>query len=180
MAYVAWSVVYGEQPSAAKWNILGTNDASFNDGSGIGNGAVTPSKLNNDYLFEAYASGSTTVATSETKILFATELFDLNNNFASSTYTAPATGYYYIFGQVTVSAGAANETIRANIYVNGSTYIIGARVPSDGTNQHGSIVNGLVPLTAGNTVDIYAISSAGGRGTITGSATKFGGFYVTP
>lgn len=29
MAYTAWSVVYGEQPSAAKWNILGTNDAHF-------------------------------------------------------------------------------------------------------------------------------------------------------
>lgn len=29
MAYTAWSVVFGEQPSAAKWNILGTNDAHF-------------------------------------------------------------------------------------------------------------------------------------------------------
>lgn len=29
MAYTSWSVVYGEQPSAAKWNILGTNDAHF-------------------------------------------------------------------------------------------------------------------------------------------------------
>jgi hypothetical protein len=30
MAYAAWSVAFGEQPSAAKWNILGTNDAHFN------------------------------------------------------------------------------------------------------------------------------------------------------
>lgn len=44
MAYVAWSVVFGEQPSAAKWNILGTNDASFNDGTGIGAGVITPVK----------------------------------------------------------------------------------------------------------------------------------------
>ncbi len=29
MAYTAWSVVFGEQPSASKWNILGTNDAHF-------------------------------------------------------------------------------------------------------------------------------------------------------
>lgn len=35
MAYAAFSVVFGEQPSASKWNILGTNDASFNNGSGI-------------------------------------------------------------------------------------------------------------------------------------------------
>lgn len=29
MAYASWSVVFGEQPSAAKWNILGTNDSTF-------------------------------------------------------------------------------------------------------------------------------------------------------
>lgn len=45
MAYSSWSVVFGEQPSAAKWNILGTNDASFNDGSGIANDAITDTKL---------------------------------------------------------------------------------------------------------------------------------------
>lgn len=31
MAYSSWSVVFGEQPSATKWNILGTNDSTFND-----------------------------------------------------------------------------------------------------------------------------------------------------
>lgn len=35
MSYAAWSVVFGEQPSAAKWNILGSNDAAFNDGTGL-------------------------------------------------------------------------------------------------------------------------------------------------
>ena len=30
MAYASWSVVFGEQPSASKWNILGTNDSYFN------------------------------------------------------------------------------------------------------------------------------------------------------
>lgn len=45
MAYAAWSVVFGEQPSAAKWNILGTNDSSFNDGTGIANGKILPNHL---------------------------------------------------------------------------------------------------------------------------------------
>lgn len=45
MAYSSWSVSFNEQPSAAKWNILGTNDASFNDGTGIGASAITPEKL---------------------------------------------------------------------------------------------------------------------------------------
>lgn len=30
MSYSSWSVSFGEQPSAAKWNLLGTNDAEFN------------------------------------------------------------------------------------------------------------------------------------------------------
>jgi len=36
MAYASWSVVFGEQPSAAKWNILGTNDAYFDGLVGSG------------------------------------------------------------------------------------------------------------------------------------------------
>lgn len=47
MAYVSWAVVFGEQPSAAKWNILGANDASFNDGTGIADGAIKPEHLLN-------------------------------------------------------------------------------------------------------------------------------------
>lgn len=45
MAYSAWSVVFGEQPSAAKWNILGTNDAHFNTwitGTRYAVGAIAP------------------------------------------------------------------------------------------------------------------------------------------
>jgi hypothetical protein len=38
MAYSAWSVVAFEQPTAAKWNILGANDAVFNDAiTGVSN-----------------------------------------------------------------------------------------------------------------------------------------------
>lgn len=45
MAYASWSVVFGEQPSASKWNILGTNDASFNDGTGIGTSVIDHTKV---------------------------------------------------------------------------------------------------------------------------------------
>lgn len=66
MAYTAWSVVYGEQPTAAKWNQLGTNDAGFKDGTNIDNvsilerhladGAVTTRKMKPTY---SYNNGST-------------------------------------------------------------------------------------------------------------------------
>jgi hypothetical protein len=42
MAYVAWSVIFGEVPSASKWNLLGANDAAFNSGGGVlGSGLAT-------------------------------------------------------------------------------------------------------------------------------------------
>ena len=45
MAYTAWSVVYGEQPTAAKWNQLGANDAGFKDGTNIDAGAIITTKI---------------------------------------------------------------------------------------------------------------------------------------
>lgn len=56
--YTAWSVVADEQPTTAKWNIIGSNMASFNNGNGfedsiiiarhIAAGAVTAAKLGSD------------------------------------------------------------------------------------------------------------------------------------
>lgn len=40
MAYSADSFVADEQPTTAKWNKLWSNDASFNDGSGIADSAI--------------------------------------------------------------------------------------------------------------------------------------------
>ena len=45
MAYTACSVVYGEQPTAAKWNQLGANDAGFRDGTNIDTGVIGTSHL---------------------------------------------------------------------------------------------------------------------------------------
>ena len=38
--YTPWAVTAGEVPTTAYWNILGANDASFNSGTGINDGAI--------------------------------------------------------------------------------------------------------------------------------------------
>lgn len=70
MAYQAWSVVFGEQPSASKWNILGTNDASFNDGSGFASGALgsVDASLANGMCVQQATTLSNAVATGTTLI----------------------------------------------------------------------------------------------------------------
>jgi hypothetical protein len=58
MAYAAWSVIAGEQPTTSKWNILGTNDASFNDGSGLAfttNNVVPANALKTNTIALGYA-----------------------------------------------------------------------------------------------------------------------------
>lgn len=62
MAYASWSVVFGEQPSAAKWNILGTNDAYFSsivDATGMPLQSVSTG-------FSAVATGTTVLPFDDT------------------------------------------------------------------------------------------------------------------
>ena len=68
MAYASWSVVFGEQPSAAKWNILGTNDASFNDGTGIGTGVINNTQLATGVPVQMASVGYSAVATGTTAL----------------------------------------------------------------------------------------------------------------
>jgi len=58
MAYSSWSVVFGEQPSAAKWNILGTNDATFDTYIGGGTNAIQQVQYQ---VVTATSSGTTTM-----------------------------------------------------------------------------------------------------------------------
>ena len=71
--------------------------------------------------FSAYLSTGQSITSSVyTKVLFDTELFDTNNNFASSRFTPTVAGYYQVnlmtVGQTTTSA------VFTSIYKNGSNY----------------------------------------------------------
>jgi len=67
--------------------------------------AVTLAALGNGPAFSAYASAQSSAITStvDTKVLFDTENFDTNSNFASSRFTPTVAGYYQI-----------NATVRFN------------------------------------------------------------------
>lgn len=103
MAYTAWSVVFGEQPTAAKWNQLGANDAGFKDGTNIDSSAITTAKI-------------AALAVTEAKI---------NLTFSAYTNggTAGGTGYYVSLGgikllvikDVQAAAGAWNTINWASV-----------------------------------------------------------------
>lgn len=168
------------QPSAAKWNILGSNDASFNDGTGIADDAVLGRHISgfdksnlsngdsNPYKFFAYHN-TTQSLTSASTIAFNTELFDTNNNFASNTYTAPIDGFYSIRAQAYYQSGSTGIN-GISLLKNGSDFIRGSTVASSGGNDITAQIDAIVELSATNTLTTMVVFGGGGSKTIYGQA----------
>jgi hypothetical protein len=183
MGYVAGSFVFGQQPTAAQWNVLWANDASFNNGSGIANleiGGVTAVKL--DYKFSVYRNGAWTSASGSLIVVpFDTKTFDTGSNVDVATnqgrFTAPIAGFYYF--STTVFASLTSGTgISVAVFKNGSeverlyTTIVSA------TQNYASGGSTLLQLSANDYIEI-AFSGNGGAGITGASNTFFTGFLVS-
>lgn len=112
MAYTAWSVVFGEQPTAAKWNQLGENDAGFRDGTNIANDAIVNSHMADDSV-----TGDNLNLDNVDTVLAA--------NFATSSttfvdpivkVTLPAIGVWLIMADVRALGGSAGQFGIAELY----------------------------------------------------------------
>jgi len=102
--------------------ISGTNTATLPAATG------TVMVSGNMPAFSAYAASSQSVSSATpTKVTLGTEIFDTNNNFASSTFTPTVAGYYQIDGLVR-GTGTTMTTIYAAIYKNGSAYRRGVQI----------------------------------------------------
>lgn len=182
MAYASWSVTFGEQPSASKWNILGTNDAAFNDGSGIANLSLSTTAISNPYKFSAKKTADVSTANGA-KVSFETEDFDTNSNYDNVTnnrYTAPVTGFYFFNWEIYVSSSVG--LARGILYKNGSSFKAGHGVPSSGDIITGG--SALMSLSATDYVEIF-YSNGSGTKTILGQTSAgynvsfFEGFLVS-
>jgi len=89
--------------------------------------------------FGAYAGSATSLTGGGfTKVLFNTEEFDTNSNFASSRFTPTVAGYYQINGSVSV--GTTTQLV-CSIYKNGTEFKRGTNVTSS-NNQ--SVVSSVI------------------------------------
>ena len=183
MAYASWSVSFGEQPSAAKWNILGTNDASFNDGTGIaGLYKDLLSVDSNPYKFRGYRSAALSTASgTNTAIPFDAETFDTNSNFDIATnkgrYTAPVSGYYSFSGAFGIINIAGYMQI--SLWVNGSIYSNGGQLYYTNANNNFVTFSGLVYLTAGQYAELYYYTDGVKTVVVGTSNCHFSGFLVS-
>lgn len=134
MSYTAWSVVFGEQPTAAKWNQLGQNDAGFKDGTNIDDNAIINRHMADDSvtgdnlslttytneLAVSYTSGSSAGTYYDTgvKVTLAaagTYLFIASGRI--STSVAGNYGYWRLYNQTT---SAAVSPVRLGVYLSGT------------------------------------------------------------
>lgn len=190
MAYASWSVVFGEQPTAAKWNILGTNDASFNDGTGIANDAITSAHVSgidksnlttdyNPYKFSAYRSANSASFGATAKIPFDAEAYDTNSNFdtTNNRYTAPVTGYYHFESIVRLDVN--NTYIQTRWYKNGSAIKWGGFAFFNTSGIFGATSTLELALTAGDYIEVY--NSSGATSTLQGGtdACVFAGHLLS-
>ena len=126
--------------------------------------AQTGTVMVNGPAFSAYQSSSQTGISSSvfTKILFQTEEWDTNNNFASSTFTPTVAGYYQVNAAVAWTAGYSTPIL--SIYKNGSIYKDGVSLP---TSTYRSTVNAIVYCNGSTDyVEIYGQQQSGSSGSI--------------
>lgn len=125
--------------------------------------------------FHATSAGTQTVTTATiTKILFATEDWDTNSNFASSTFTPTVAGYYQINAVVRATFGTAASGCGVNIYKNGASWAVNNAISSSSTRTDVAISDLVYCNGSTDYIEIY--STQNGTGTITiGNVSFFSG-----
>ena len=126
----------------------------------------------NGPAFSAYANATlqTITSGSQQKVLFQTEEFDTNNNYASSRFTPTVEGYYQLNAEVRLDGASGTGEMMIVIYKNGTEYKRG--INQSGTQIASSFwamqVSSLV--YANGTTDyfeIYVQQSSGASVTVT-------------
>jgi hypothetical protein len=133
-------------------------------------------QINNGPAFAAYSgSGQNFTTSTFTKVTLDTEIFDTNNNFASSRFTPTVAGYYQINGGVHLSNTSAYMTNAVTaIYKNGSLYTKSQiNMGSAGNINDTTYCVSAVIYLNGSTdyVELYTYEVAGGTPQVVGGTT---------
>jgi hypothetical protein len=150
-------------------------------------GATTPSTgafttLNasgNDALLYSNVSGQSIPNATATTVTNWTKTFDrVNTNFNAVTgvFTAPATGEYFVSGQLLYAAntGAISSSVQTLVVANGVTVATGINIRDTATSAgEAANVACVVSLTSGQTVVLQAFQSSGGAVLLQAGAGGF-------
>lgn len=146
MAYTAWSVVFGEQPTAAKWNQLGENDAGFKDGTNIDDNAILARHLADSIVSNEEMATDTFLWE---KLYDSGEIGAATDSISSGTITARKYLRIYMF---LLTSGNITSNMRFN-NDSGTNYAF-SRTSGDSVSQT-SVGTGNSSLNQFSVIDIY-------------------------
>jgi len=173
-------VVFGEQPSAAKWNILGTNDASFNDGTGIADGVVASEKLNATIACKAYRSAAFNItgAGNVEKIPLDAESFDLGSDWDTTNgrFVTPVTGYYQVNATIRATSVNTNSVLVVEIDVDGGAVAFNSSPGTVNIQSMSCSISDIIYATSGQYIELYGDCSTT-EAVATGAANTFMSIY---
>ena len=172
---------------------LGTPSALvLTNATGLPQAGLGTNVVGNGPIFSAYQSGTQTVSHNTiTKILFDTENFDSNSNFASSRFTPTVAGYYVFTNSLSIAnfTNSGTNEFAQYLYKNGSH--ASSACVSTGQNSIVSLAQGaghnlffnntFGPAYANGSTDyfeIYLEHNTGTSRTVNASVTAFSGFMV--
>ena len=149
------------------------------NGSAVSLGSSATVGGDNTPYFHVTKSADQAISTdSFTTVTFDSEIFDSGNNFASNTFTAPSTGYYFIYSQL-VWSGTTNSDYSLNrLMKNGSPV---NWIAFFQTNSSGAFGGRVISLSASDTVTVQCYQDSGGNLSLRGGSEdecQFGGFKL--
>ena len=154
--------------------VSGTNTATLPAATG------TVMVSGNQPAFLAYAGAGTALSNGAfTKVLFNTETFDTNNNFASSTFTPTVAGYYQFSAGVSQNGTYTSTNNVIGIHKNGTWTICGSTACGVAVNGYWTVSGLLYMNGSTDYVEVYIYQSSGGTiNTNSGVQTSFSGCLV--
>ena len=156
---------------------FGGNSIITSDGAG--NVTVNAAAMKNTPAFLAYKNaiqGSISGGTA-TKITYTEELFDTDDNFASSRFTTTVAGKYYVFAFVYIGATIDQNNPEIMFYKNGSAISTEFQVPGATKNMSMSSST-IVELNIDDYIEVYAKTYAASSAFISGTSIRFGGYKL--
>lgn len=151
--------------------ISGTTGVSRVQDGAVVQADLAANVVGNGPVFSLYQTSAQSLSASWTKLLMNAEEFDTSNAAATGRFTAPATGYYQINAELTVTA---QNTISISAYKNGVQTKLG-----DYVNATSVGVACVLFLSAGDYVEIYGYSTGTPSVSAFQNATYFQGFLAS-
>ena len=161
---------------------IGVSGDTINIPSGVtiaNAGTATGFGEANTPYFHAYKSADQSISSgSFTTVTFDTEEWDSGSNFASNTFTAPSTGYYWMYSQL-VWSGVWSDNYTLNRFMKNGSPVSWTAIPQRSDN--GFLNARVIYLSTSDTVLVQTYQESGSSRNLRGGSEDecfFGGFKI--